>query len=171
MADRWPAVIVLAFAALLGACASDPSEGYAWQSAHDTSVRTISVGVFRNDTFQHGIEANLADALVKELHRSTPWRVSQRAETSLTGEITNAELVRVSTDSESGLVQELAVELTVSFEWRDARTGEVLVERSNYRASDIFTPAQGSRERLAMGQRGAVQRLAKDIVAELRGAW
>lgn len=171
MAERSARIFSIMLLALLGACASDPSDGYAWQSAHDTGVRTVAVEVFRNDTFQHGIEANLADALVKEVHRSTPWRVSQRAETSLTGEITNAQLIRVSTDSDSGLVQELAVELTVSFEWRDARTGEVLVERSNYRASDIFTPAQGSQERLAMGQRGAVQRLARDIVAELRGAW
>ncbi len=154
-------------------CASDPTKGYAFGSAHRQDIRTVAVPMFDNTTFSHGLEAQLTDAVITEVHRTTPWRVApaQTAETALTGTITGASLRRLSRQQGTGLAQELAVELTVSFEWKDARTGEILVSRRGFRSADTFTPAQGVEERLELGQRGAIDRLAKDMVAELRSSW
>lgn len=164
----------LALAGAAGAgCANDPRQGYALASGYREDIRTIAVPIFDNTTFSHGLEAQLTDAIVKEIHRTTPWRVApvDLADTELTGVITGSSLRRLSRQRDTGLAQELAVSLTVSFEWKDGRTGEVLVARRNFRTADTFTPAQGVQERIELGERAAVDRLARDIVGELRSSW
>lgn len=147
--------------------------GYQFTDAHRTDVRTVAVPVFQNVTFSQGLEVTLTDAIIREIHRATPWRVASAdsAETVLSGSIDAAELRRLSRGSETGMVQEVAFEITVSFEWRKSRGSEVLVSRRNFRSSDPFVPARGARERLNLGERAAVDQLARDIVAELRSSW
>lgn len=155
-------------------CASDPHQGYAHVSPYDTSIETIAVPVFDNVTYEPQLETVLSEAIIKEVHRSTPWRVVPRgqAQTLLSGTITGWRLEPLATQRDSGLVQELAVMLTVSFEWRDLRSGEVKVARRDFRASSAFVPAQGASERLDLGERAAADRLARELVAELRtSAW
>ena len=132
--------------------------------------------MFDNRDFQHGLEIELTEAIIKEIQRSTPWVVVQGqngggADTTLTGVITQATLHNLTTSSTTGLVQEMAVEISVDFDWRDARTGKYLISRRDFRAMESFVPAPGSRERLELGQHAAVQELARSIVAELRSNW
>lgn len=157
----------------LPGCAADPREGYAWTSAHRSDIDTIAVPMFENATYVPDLEAQLTEALIKEIHRSTPWRVAeeQHAQTILTGAIRGADMRVFSTDPDSGLVQELGRTLTVSFEWRRADTGEVLVARRRFKAGESFVPARGARERLEEGDRRAISELAREIVAELRSSW
>lgn len=152
---------------------SSSGGGYTFTDAYRKDVRTIAVPMFENATFSHGLEATLTDALVKEIHRTTPWRVApvDAADTTLSGTITSAQLRRLSRGSETGMVQELAVEMTVSFEWKRTANGEVLVSRRNFRAADPFVPAQGAQERLNLGERATIDQMARDIVAELRSSW
>jgi len=154
-------------------CSSDPHKGYSLTSTFRSDVKTVALPIFGNTTFSHDLELTLTDALAKEIHRSTPWRVTaaDRADTTLSGTITRADLKKLSRQSDTGLVLEQAVEVTVSFEWKRNRTGEVLVSRRNFRASDQFTPSRGSQERLDLGERAALERLARDIVSELRSSW
>jgi hypothetical protein len=167
-------------AALLGAivagvagCSSDPTKGYSFASSFSNDLRTVHVPIFENPTFARGLEIELTDAIIKEIQRSTPWTVaaSDSAQTQLTGKINDAQLRRLSTGRGSGLAQELAYTITVEFEWKDARNGKVLVSRKDFTASDSFIPTQGLNERIETGQHGAIQRLARDIVAELRSNW
>jgi len=163
--------VILAFG--IG-CASDPSEGYVFASAQrgEEQTRTISVPMFENRTFHHGLEARLTEALIKRINRRTGWRArSSGAETELTGTITGVRLEKLSTDRDSGLVQEMALEITVDFEWADARTGEVLLARRSFRGVGTFLPTNEVRERIEIGQQGAVDALARDIVGELRSDW
>ena len=170
---RCAAALLLCCAMSLCACSSDPAHGYAFASSFSTDIRTVHVPIFENPTFARGLEIELTDAIIKEIQRTTPWTVaaSDSAQTQLTGKINDAQLRRLSTGRNSGLAQELAYSITVEFEWKDARTGKVLVARTNFAASDTFVPAQGLNERIETGQHGAIQRLARDIVAELRSNW
>lgn len=165
--------LALAWLAIASACFVVGCGGYKFQDAHRTDIRTVAVPVFENTTFSHGLEVTLTDALIKEIHRSTPWRVASAdaAESVLSGSIDSAELRRLSRGSETGMVQEVAFEISVSFEWKKNRGGEVLVSRRNFRAADPFVPARGANERLNLGERAAVDQLARDIVAELRSSW
>jgi hypothetical protein len=171
---RTLAIACLGFAlAAAPGCASDPSQGYSMKPPYRDDVKTISVPIFDNATYSHGIEVELTDAIVKEIHRSTPWRVTSadHADTSLRGTITNTDLRKLTTNSDSGLVESLALDITVSFEWKRIESGEVLVARRNFKAAEMFVPAQGAQERLEYAESASIDQLARDIVATLRSSW
>lgn len=157
---------------MLTACASDPSEGYAMGGGFRDDVRSVAVPVWDNRTFHPGLEAQLTEAIIKEIQRSTPWVVVNRgASTTLTGTITAAELRKLGTDHTTGLAQELAVDLAVDFEWRNNRSRRPIIARRDFRAQGSFIPARGVAEPIEVGQLGAIDALARDIVAELRSDW
>ena len=146
---------------------------YRMTSAYRDDIKTIAVPIFANSTFEHGMEVSLTDAVIKEIHRTTPWRVApeRSAQTTLRGSITGTRLRRLSRQRESGLGQQMAVVVTASFEWKENESGEVLLSRAGFRAADTFVPTRPAGERLGLGQQAAVERLAKAIVAELRSSW
>lgn len=148
--------------------------GYELTSSYDQNIRTVAVPIWENTTFAHGIEFQLTEAIIKEIHRSTPWKVINtpgQADAALVGSIVAVSMRKLSTDPESGLVQDLATEIVVAFEFKDTSTGRVLVARRNFRAADSFVPGPGAHERIEQGQAGAVDRLTRSIIAELRQAW
>lgn len=163
-----------AVACLAGAgCSSDPHKGYSFASTYPAGVHTVSIPVFDNYSKTPGIEAMVTEAVIKEVQRSTGLKVvsADTADSRLTGVVTGVDLRRLTLDRTTGYVQELAVTITVDFDWKDNRSGKVIVGRRGFAASDTFVPAKPSGERIETGQAGAAQRLAKDLVHELRGAW
>jgi hypothetical protein len=167
------ALLAGGLATLLCACASDPTQGYSFATSFRSDVATIAVPLFRNDTFENGLEVRLAQLVANELRRQTPYRVvaSESAQTVLSGSITQATLVTMASGRETGLAEEQAYRVTVDFSWTQARTGRVLTARRNFSAARTFVPAQGVGERLEVGQDAALQQLARDIVGELRSGW
>ena len=147
--------------------------GYQAGGGYQGDIRTASVNMFANQTYEIGLEAQLNEAITKEIQRATPWRVvsSGVADAVLTGSITESRLESISVDSATGLTEELGVRITVSFEWRDQRSGRPLVQREQFSAMGTFVPAQGIGQRIETGRRGAVQELARDIVDLLRSDW
>lgn len=154
-------------------CASDPARGYSFASTTPSTVRSVAIPVFQNNTFEMGLEAELTEAIIKEIQRSPGLVVAGQdsADTLLTGLITSAELRRISLDSRTGLAQELSYTITVDFDWKDRRGGRVLTARRSFAATDTFVPGGPTGEPLATGRRGAAQRLARDIVAQLQADW
>lgn len=157
----------------LAACASDPTKGYAFSSAHDESIKTVAVPIFSNDTFHTGVELTLTEDIIKQIQRQTPWRVTsaQNADALLTGSIKSVNLRSLSTRSGVGFVQEMAVQITVDFELVDNRSGKTLTSRTGYTALGSFVPAQPTGERIDVGYAGASQTLARDLVGDLQAAW
>lgn len=153
-------------------CAGGGS-GYSFEPVYSSDVRSISVPIWENRTYYARAELDLTEALVKQIQRTTPWVVSRSgvAETTLEGAITDIRLETLSIDRTSGLVQEQGVRYTVEFTWKDNRTGQELVRRADYDGYAAFVPSLGVGERLEIGQAGAVEVLARDIVSELRTRW
>lgn len=160
-------------AAGLVGCSADPTRGYSFNSPHDSTVRTISVPIFANDTYSSGFEVRLTEAIIKELQRATPWRVvgSANAATTLTGSIDKIDMTRLTSQRKTGLIQEQALRITISFDWIDNRTGETRVSRRNYTAISSFIPHRGVGEPIEIAESSVVRELARDIVAELRSDW
>ncbi len=161
--------------AMLAGCASDPHRGYAFTSRSlPAGVRTVSVPVFGNSTMQPGVEAQITEAVVKQIQATTPMRVVQRADgadSTLAGVVTDIQMRRLSLASGTGLVQEVAVTITVDFEWRDNRTGKVLAARRRFSSSDSFVPARPTGERMEVGQTAAAERVAHEIVGLMQDTW
>ena len=167
------AITLVTLAPLLTGCNADPRTGYSFQSPYNSSITTVAVPVFANSTMHTGIETDITDAVIKELQRETPWRVTQSetADAVLRGRVTSVRLVRLSQQSGVGLVQEQGVQVNVSFELVDNRRGETLIARQGFGALASFVPAQPTGERISVGYRGAAEILADDIVTELANSW
>lgn len=169
---RGGALLVVALVPIVGGCTADPARGYSFSPIVAGNGRTVRVDIFDNYTFSKGAEVELSEAIVKELQRSTGLRVAREgADTWLTGVVRSVDMKQVSRDSVTGLADQLSIKITVDFEWKDSRTGTVLVGRKNFSAVDTFVPGQGTNEPIEMGRRTANQRLAQDLVSELRSAW
>ncbi|MEK6703701.1 MAG: LptE family protein, partial [Planctomycetota bacterium] len=148
---------------------------YAFSSTYSKQVRTIEVPIFKNTTSEPGLELMLTEAIIKQLE-TKGWTVRQSAtaDTTLSGTLTGSELRRLSLDRRTGFIQELALTLTLDFEWRDNRTDKVLVSRRSFSASDTFVPARSptsAGEPIEAGRFSAIDRMAKDLVAELQSKW
>lgn len=168
------ALCVVALAAgSVGGCSSDPNSGYSFASTYNENVRSVAVPIFENQTMYPGLESQLTEAVAKEIQRATPWRVAARAsaDTELTASVTNAEYRTLSTARGTGLSEEQAFTITVSFNWRDSRSGDTLVARRNFSASATSIQARPTGERVEVGQREAIEELARAIVRELRSDW
>lgn len=170
----WAALGAAFGAALVSSgCSADPTRGYSFDPTHDSRVRTVSVPIFGNESYHSGLEVRLTEAIIKEIQRATPWRVvgSENAATTLQGTITDVDLRMLSRQRDSGLVQEQAVIVEVSFDWTDNRTGQTRVSRRGFEGIASFVPHRGVGEPIENAENAALRELARDIVAELRTDW
>lgn len=165
--------LLLAILCLPAACSSRPGAGYTFENTYPADVRSVRVPIFRNQTTTPGVEVELTEAIIKQIQKTTDLRViqSQAADSELTGVVTTVRMRRLSLENTTGLVQELSVEVTIDFDWKDARSGRVFTGRRNFTALDTFVPAQPTGELVETGRHGAIQRLAQDVVHEMRSDW
>ena len=165
-------------------CASDPSQGWSTKSTYRDDIRTIALPVLVNDTYNREVGFQLTDALIKEIQRNTPYRVTSevQADSILLGRITEVELDRLSKSTLTGLSEEVILSVTIDFEWKDRRTGETLVGRRSFKGNALFVPSRSNsespsitdptaREPIELGEFAVVQLLARDVVSELQSNW
>jgi hypothetical protein len=157
----------------VGGCASSPGEGYALASPYPTAYRSVSLPIFRNASFLRGFELDLADALVKRVEQSTPYKVASEAtaDTILRGTLRSIDLVELSKDPSTGLANEMMVRVRADFEWVDLRSGERIVAREGIETSSVFIPSYPAREPLELGRFAAAEQLASELVAAMQSKW
>jgi RNase H-fold protein (predicted Holliday junction resolvase) len=159
--------------ALLFGCEGKAADLYRTSGVYPEGVQSVGVAIFRNATFERGIERRLTDAVIKEIRVRTPYRLVAvpTADTVVRGVITDVERVKLSTDRATGLTQELGLRITVNFEWVDERSGEVLAARRSFSAGDVIVPASPVGEPIESGIDQAVQELAQGVVDAMRSDW
>lgn len=170
---RLQTALALAACVFLTGCAADPYSGYSSADVWPSDVESVAVTMFGNETMANGLEVKLTEAIRKEIRSRTGWSVVSvdAAQTLLKGKITKTDLRKLSTARGVGLSEEVAVRLTVSFEWVDRRTGQPIAARTAFSGAESFVPARPARERLEMGEHAVISELARDIVSELRSNW
>lgn len=147
--------------------------GYKAGELFPDTYRSVAVPIFENRTFYRGVERDLTEALVKELQQRTPYALATpaAADTVLQGTITRVEQDMLSRQQPGAAPAELEVAVTVNFEWKDLRTGEVITDRRGLVAVGRYVPASPVGESLEVGVRTAVERLADEIVSAMRQEW
>lgn len=171
----WPILLVTVSAMMLWltGCASDPTEGYVLGDTFREDVATVAVPIFENRTFHREVEFDLTDALVKEIERRTPYKVTSavRADTILNGTIRRVEIDHLSRSPLTGLTEESVLSVTIDFEWTDLRTNRMLLKREQYAGHGLFVPSRPTGEPIELGRFAVVQKLAADIVNEMQADW
>jgi Lipopolysaccharide-assembly len=121
-------LLVTFFILLLPSCANFCVLGYTTQPNYDTSIHTVYVPIFKNNSFRRGLEFDLTQAVIREIEAKTPYKVVSdpgRADTQLTGTIIflNKNLLNRTQLNE---VREAETLLAAEIAWVNLRTGEVL---------------------------------------------
>ncbi len=161
-----PLATVVAAAALAG-CA-----GYSTDSLYRQDVRTVCVPIFASQEFRRNIEFDLSNELVRTIELRTPYKVVHdraRADTEIRGEVLNLDEQVFVEDLDTDQPVEAQVVLHAWFEWKDLRTGEVLVRRADMAAMGTFATAVGETLDSARGE--ATRRLAERIVEAMERDW
>ena len=147
--------------------------GYGFRSSYRNDVQTVAVPIAQNRTFYRGLEMALTEAVIKEIETRTPYKTvpQERAQTVL--EITVVEVNQhvLSRTRDGGLPQELELRVVVDLHWRHVTQGETLRAVRGYQMVGRYVPSLPVGEAQFLGQQEAVQRLATQVVDQMRGAW
>lgn len=165
---------------LLASCLLTGCAAYRFGSASmfRPGIRTVHVPVVRDETFRHDLGVRLSEALVKEIDRRTPYKVTgdPNADSTLRCRIIN-ESKRVLTETTNDDPRALDVDISVLATWT-ARGGELLMQNNVIPTNDLaITFAQDSRFVPEAGQsvdtatQAAIEDLAARIVSQMEMRW
>ena len=125
------AMLTLVAALCAGLCGCTGPGGYSNESLYPQNVSTVYVKMFDNRSFFRGVEYELTDALAKRVETDTPYKVVSsvdRADTVLSGYITDIEETTLTVERETGRALEKEVMLNAKVSWKDLGTGDYLIE-------------------------------------------
>jgi len=145
--------------------------GYKAGGPYRTDIRTVYVEMFGSREFRRELEFQLTEAVKKRIGSDTPYRLAPRekADTILTGEVLEERQAAWAPDFRSRQPREKQLTLAVRIQWRDVRTGRLLVDTPvQLQTVDYLTPT-GETEKFA--QERAVDGLARQIVAKMYEEW
>jgi hypothetical protein len=166
-------ILLLASLVLAGCGYSNSSStgGYHWSSLYRQDVNTVHVPIFKNVTFNRGMEFALSRAVIQKIETTTPYKVASydTADTVLEGEIVAVRTSYLSQDPKSTLPQEKLMTVTINFLWKDLRNGRILSQRRAFDQSVTYYPTLG--EDKFVGSQDAIEKLATGIVHELQADW
>ena len=147
--------------------------GYSHRDLFPENVHTVAVPIFENLSFYQGLEFDLTEALIKEIELRTPYKVTgpREADTILQGTIVEMAQNRLSRTATGDLPQELETRLTVDFEWKQIRAGEILRQRRGLEAVERYVPARPIAEPFEVAQHQTVARMARQIVSVMASDW
>ncbi len=134
-------------------------------------IKTICVKPFSSRAFRRRIEMNLTEAIKKRINMDTPYKLTDEAhaDTILTGEVLDVRQGTMGRDFRLNRPRETQLTLIVSFQWKDLRTGKILVKKDRWLATYDYSRPVGETEYIAL--QGAVDRMAETIVEQLERDW
>ena len=146
--------------------------------AHDAQLTTISVPIFRNETFRRQLEFPLTEAVQKEIQKRTAMRIvhGSEAQTRLTGTIVDVGKT-VLGENRFDDPRELQLGMTIRVKWEDLRNGRIISQQdvlldtntvSLFAQSD-FAPEVG--HSLATATQDSIEQTARRIVDMMDAPW
>ncbi len=169
------AALVVPMAVSIAGCSSDGRGGYTMASQYRPGIQTVAVDVWGRgkDVYRRDIEMRVTEAVVKRIEQDTPYKVTvkSRADTLLTGSIDNVEQRTLSFSTDTGLPRETEITFTVSFVWKDLRSGKTLVEKKKMDVSGRYTREDPITEDFFQGSENVINRLASQVVEQMEQPW
>jgi hypothetical protein len=141
--------------------------GYRAGGPYRTDVRTVYVDMFGSREFRRDVEFKLTEAVKKRIGMDTPYRVvgENEADTILKGEVLEVRQAAFAPDPLSRQPRDILLTLAVRLQWKDVRTGRVLVDQPVQLQAADYLPPTGETEEFA--QERAIDKLAARIVAKM----
>lgn len=161
-----------AIVALLGFCGCAEMGGYSNESLFPDDVDSVCMEMFDNQTFRRGVEYVLSDALAKRIEAKTPYKIvssRDRADTVISGQIASIGELVLSIERERGGVLEKEVELRAVVNWKNLKTGQLLIDNQTVSASATYSAYQN--QDFTYASNLAANNLARKIVELMEKKW
>ena len=155
------------FISFFSGCAS-----YSNESMFSQDISSVCLEMFDNQTFWRGVEYELSDALAKRIEAQTPYKIissKDRADTVISGQITSISESALSTQREMGTVLETEVQLQAVVNWKNLKTGELLIDNQTVSAEATYSPYQN--QDFSYASALAANNLARKIVELMEKGW
>jgi hypothetical protein len=146
--------------------------GYSNASLFPQEVQSVCLEMFDNQTFRRGAEYELSDALSKRIEVETPYKIvssRDRADSVMSGQIVAIGELALSIERESGRALEKEVELQAVVNWKNLKTGELLIANRTVAASASYSEYQQQDFKYASTL--AANKLARKIVELMETKW
>jgi hypothetical protein len=159
----------LIVASLAGFCGC---AGYSNESLYPGEVGSVYVEMFDNKSFWRGVEYELTDALAKRIETETPYKIissRDRADTVISGQIVSVDESWLSTERQTGRPLEKEVEVRAVVNWKNLKTGELLIDNKSVSASASYSEWQ--EQGFRYGSTLAANNLAQRIVELMEKEW
>jgi len=169
----YPCVLILLLAVLsnvLSGCSG--LSGYSNESLYPQSVETVCLEMFENESFRRGVEYELSDALAKRIEAQTPYKIVSsldRADTVISGKITSVTTSVLTAERQTGRALEKEVGVIAVVNWKNLRTGELLIDNVSVDATASFSEWQNQSFDYASAL--AANKLAQRIVEQMEKKW
>jgi len=159
----------MTIASLAGFCGC---AGYSNKSLFPEDVGSVYVEMFDNKSFWRGVEYTLTDSLAKRIEAETPYKIissRDRADTVISGQIVSVDESWLSTERQTGRPLEKEVELRAVVNWKNLKTGELLIDNKSVSASASYSEWQ--EQGFRYGSTLAANNLARRIVELMEKEW
>lgn len=163
------AVVCLAFCG----CGGQLQMGGYWSgSLFPEDVSSVYVEMFDSTDFRRGVEYTLSDALAKRIEVETPYKVissRDRAETVISGQLVSVAESALNIERETGRALEMQVRLEAVVNWKNLKTGQLLIDNQRVSASASYSVWQN--QSFDYASRVAANNLARRIVEMMEKEW
>ncbi len=172
LARSFAGLFVLIVAVCLGFCGCSGLGGYSNKSVFPQDVTSVYVEMFDNQSFWRGVEYELTDALAKRIEAQTPYKIissRDQADTVISGQIVSINQAVLSAERETGRALEKEVELQAVINWKNLKTGALLVDNKSVSASASYSEWQN--QGFSYASSLAANKLAERIVELMEKQW
>ena len=162
----------LIIAAVVSFCGCAEMGGYSNELLFPEDITSVYVEMFDNRSFRRGVEYELTDALAKRIEAETPYKIvsnRDRADSIISGQILSVTEMRLSTERQTGRSMEKDVEVRALVNWKNLKTGELLIDAESLSASASYSEWQ--EQGFDYGATLAANNLARRIVELMEKDW
>jgi len=155
---------------LLAGCAG--STGYANASLFPDDVGSVYLEMFDNRSFRRGVEYTLTDALAKRIEAETPYKIvssRDRADSVISGQLVTVGEGILTLEREIGRPLEKEVVLTAVVNWKNLKTGRLMINSETVTAAASYSQFQN--QDFTYASAVAANKLAQDIVQLMEDPW
>jgi hypothetical protein len=146
--------------------------GYSNESLFPEEINSVYVEMFDSKSFRRGVEYELSDALAKRIEAETPYKIissRDRADTVISGQILSIGESWLSTEREVGRALEKQLQVRAVVNWKNLKTGELLIDNQSVSAAASYSVWQNQGFRYASTL--AANNLARRIVELMEKEW
>lgn len=157
---------------VLGVGGCTGSTGYSNAGMFPDDMESVYLEMFDNRSFRRGVEYTFSNALAKRIETETPYKIvssRDRADSVMSGQLVTVGESILTLERELGRALEKEVVLTAVVNWKNLKTGKLMINSRTVTAAASYSEFQD--QDFAYGSAVAANKLAENVVELMENEW